>query len=114
MSSSDFDIAELANVIYEPKKVAPAYTLDEMLAVLKEIGEKQPCKDCNGVGFTYGHDLPSTHTDYGECTNCPIQIPCLLCESTGHGKLDYFIIFCETFASQGWNAAEQQAMEAMR
>ena len=33
------------------------------------------CKRCNGDGFYADHDSPSTHPN-GECTTCPIQVPC--------------------------------------
>jgi|SRR5690625_1882655 len=40
------------------------------------------CDKCGGYGWISGHDPTDPHID-GECTNCPVQLNCDKCESTG-------------------------------
>lgn len=41
------------------------------------------CPKCNGFGYYAGHDLPNRHGEDGECVNCPVQVPCEICDGTG-------------------------------
>lgn len=39
------------------------------------------CKECDGYGYTAGHDPHDPHEN--GCTNCPIQVPCEACRGEG-------------------------------
>jgi hypothetical protein len=45
--------------------------------------KKGDCEACGGEGFWLEHDHWDTHID-GQCTTCPIQIPCGACYGTGY------------------------------
>ena len=52
----------------------------------KEKG-KIECPQCNGYGYYAGHNTPETHPD-GDCTQCPIQVECDLCEAMGRVTIE--------------------------
>jgi len=41
------------------------------------------CSDCDGVGFTAGHDTPGSHSEDGECLSCPVKVGCETCTGAG-------------------------------
>ena len=53
------------------------------IEVKEKKDERGKCPQCNGVGFTSEHDLPSNHAPNGDCISCPIQVQCEVCEATG-------------------------------
>ena len=41
------------------------------------------CSECDGDGFTDGHDIPQSHSEDGECLSCPVKVDCDICRGTG-------------------------------
>ncbi len=56
-----------------------------MIYTDKEIKD-DVCPKCKGVGWFAEHDPndgTEEHMTYGQCTTCPIQVPCENCEGKG-------------------------------
>ena len=51
-------------------------------AFKKEAIKKEKCIVCGGDGFTSEHDPNDPHIN-GQCSFCPIQVQCEVCEGTG-------------------------------
>lgn len=51
----------------------------------KPLKKKMKCPACNGDGFTAEHNPNSINFKTGEhdCSRCPIQVQCELCQGTG-------------------------------
>lgn len=49
--------------------------------------EEHDCAKCQGYGYIKGHNPLDPH-EYG-CSDCPIQVPCEQCRSTGKITIFY-------------------------
>jgi len=55
--------------------------IQELFPSVMELGLK--CSECEGDGFTNGHDISESHGRDGECLSCPVQVECDICRGTG-------------------------------
>jgi len=55
--------------------------IQELVPSVMALGLK--CSECDGDGFTDGHDIPQSHSGDGECLSCPVKVDCDICGGTG-------------------------------
>jgi hypothetical protein len=78
LSIKSFITSEISLAVAEREK-----EIVEMIGNNKQINTAN-CRECEGFGYTAGHDLPWNHNPTtGECISCPIQIQCGACEANG-------------------------------